>query len=262
MSFGVISLIIYKMVSFVFDIFYPTSLMNTDVTGVISRDKISVVQVECLSFSGKEKSLLLEVLDVTKDDVLQIFRKLKEMRFPIYTSSCYSPRNTRNDKKISLHAYAAAIDVNYLMNPYYDEIKNVILPVRENNQNEDREAIISDLKEANIPDNEILSILDTVMGNPPRYSNDKFLDRSIIRKGMITREIVDIFKTHGFNIWGGDWKQPTDYMHFQIPRSLVKELVDDKKNFESRKKIWEDHKKNINKNLLRRSSPKRSFHKS
>lgn len=32
-------------------------------------------------------------------------------------------------------------------------------------------------------------------------------------KGTVTRDIVNIFKKHGFD-WGGNWQQPKDYMHF------------------------------------------------
>ena len=53
---------------------------------VISRDKIANVQVDRLSFLGKEEKAFLPVIDVTKDDVIQIFKELKHIKFPIYTA--------------------------------------------------------------------------------------------------------------------------------------------------------------------------------
>ena len=76
----------------------------------------------------------------------------------------------------------------------------------------------------------------------PKGSDDLFLNRGIVRKGMVTPEVVSIFRKHGFSEWGGHWRQPIDYMHFQMPRSVAEELAKTN-NFEARKKIWEEHKK-------------------
>lgn len=36
--------------------------------------------------------------------------------------------------------------------------------------------------------------------------------------------LVEIFKKHGFTIWGGNWHDPIDYQHFQPPRTVAKML--------------------------------------
>lgn len=43
-----------------------------------------------------------------------------------------------------------------------------------------------------------------------------YLDRKNLRKGMITQESTcyKIFRAHGWS-WGGDWKKPKDYQHFE-----------------------------------------------
>ena len=277
---------------------------------VLSRDRIVHLNVECLSFSGETKTLSLDVLDTVKDDVLEIFTELRAIEFPIYTVSCYAPRNIRGGvEKISLHAYAAAIDINYLMNPYYDAANNIIISDRNSNLEKDPDRIIDVLRFINdISENkkdtikEVIKIfselrnirsseegenseknlmsLEDILRNigiseeeikaiksaksvrdglngisekerdaifgiiiQPIGSDDRFLNRGIIRKGMITSAVVDIFKEHGFNEWGGNWRQPMDYMHFQLPRSLAEQLANS--DFELSKKIWEDHKAKI-----------------
>jgi len=208
-------------------------------TEKILRDKIKRVEVKYLSFNGEEKSISLNVIDVAADDVAEIFQELKKINFPIYALSCYAPKTTVGGKKISLHAHAAAIDINYLMNPYFNVINGMMIPTRNNDRHKDAEIIKKGLREIKVTEEEIKSVLKTVI--QPEGSDDRFLNRGIIRKGMVTQEVVNIFKKHGFNIWGGQWRQPLDYMHFQIPRSVAEQLV--KSDLESRRKIWKEHKK-------------------
>lgn len=207
-------------------------------TDAIIRSKIKRLEIKCLSFSGKETSFPLHVIDVMENDVIQIFQELKEMQFPIYALSCYAPRTTINGKKISLHAYASAIDMNYLVNPYYDAIEKKMIPTRKKDPNQDIETIKQELRSIKIEEDEIDAVLKTVI--QPHDSDDRFSNREILRKGMVTPKIVKIFKEHGFNIWGGNWRRPIDYMHFQIPRSVAEQLATN--DLESRRKIWETHK--------------------
>ena len=37
--------------------------------------------------------------------------------------------------------------------------------------------------------------------------------------------VIDVFADNGFPIWGGDWKSPTDYQHFQVGRDLARRLA-------------------------------------
>ncbi len=211
---------------------------------VISQDKIVDVQVNRLSFLGKEEQVSLSVIDVAKDDVIRIFKELKHIKFPIYTACCYSPRFIRNERLISLHAYAAAIDLNYLMNPYFDAVEGIIIPERSKSRKKDESDIVNQLKKISVSDEEISSVLDVVVKNQPRYSDDRFFNRGIIRKGMVTSRVVNIFKRHGFSEWGGNWRCPIDYMHFQIPRPIAEKLAKTD-NLKERKRIWENHKKSI-----------------
>lgn len=226
---------------------YDKTELSSDLSAQISEtekilhDKIKRIEVKCLSFNGEEKNISLDVIDVAANDVIEIFRELKKIRFPVYASSCYAPKTTVNGKKISLHAYAAAIDINYLMNPYFNVIKGVMIPTRNKDRYKDAETIKNELREIKIAEEEIKSVLKTAI--QPKGSDDRFLNRGVIRKGMVTQKIVNIFRKHGFNIWGGKWRQPLDYMHFQIPRPLAEQLM--KSNLEERQRIWENHKKAI-----------------
>lgn len=207
---------------------------------VISSDKIATIDVECISFNGKEKTISMNVIDVVSDDVIQIFEELKSINFPIYVASCKTARMRTAYGSISLHAYGAAIDINYSLNPYYESTTGRIIPQRNPDRAKDEKSIISELRKIDLSDEEIKEVVKVVI--QPKGSDDLFLNREIIRKGMVTPEVIDVFKRHGFSEWGGHWRQPIDYMHFQIPRVVAEQLAktDD---FESRKKIWEEHKR-------------------
>ena len=243
----VTAVVIFALSIFV-GLYYSVSLKHAHESALLSeisetekiiKNKIKRVDVEYLSFNGKKRSLQLDVIDVAANDVTEIFRELKKIRFPIYALSCYAPKTTVSGKKISLHAYAAAIDVNYIMNPYFNVPEGIMIPTRSKDRHKDAKIIKKELREINISEEEIKSVLKIAI--QPKGSDDRFLNRGRIRKGMVTQEVVKIFKKHGFNIWGGQWREPLDYMHFQIPRPLAKQLI--KSNLESRRKIWEEHKK-------------------
>jgi hypothetical protein len=42
-----------------------------------------------------------------------------------------------------------------------------------------------------------------------------YLDRSRLRKGMVTRAVVAAFRSIGWG-WGGNWTGTKDYMHFSV----------------------------------------------
>lgn len=199
--------------------------------------RITRIEVPCLGFDGKVRNRLLLVLDVLKEEVKDIFAELFMLGFPIYVIYGFAARHVRNASSTSLHAYGAAIDINVFMNPYFDAVKLSFFPMRFANREKDRLEIIKGLKITGCTDSEIPKVLDVII--QPKESDDRFLNRSKIRKGMVTEDIVQIFKRHGFSIWGGNWRNPIDFMHFQLPRELAEKLVNC--DIEEGKKIWKEH---------------------
>lgn len=146
------------------------------------------------------------VLDAVAPYVAKIFDALRADKFPLHSaksvhyyggndeasmadnnSSAFNFRLISGTFKTSLHSYGIAMDINPLQNPF--------VKISEGNQ--------------------------TIQ---PLLGID-YINRSILRPGMINQHVVKIFKENGFNVWGGNWKNPIDYQHFEIPRALAELLV-------------------------------------
>ncbi len=140
----------------------------------------------------------IHILDAVAENVLELFRKLYVIEFPIHSaipvdefqgddvksmeannSSGFNPRKIMHTDRWSSHAYGCAIDINPRQNPY------VLNPGTE--------------KEEVYPD-----------------QSSPFLDRDQKLPGMV-EPIVSIFSNIGYTDWGGAWREPLDYHHFQVP---------------------------------------------
>ena len=216
-----------------------TAVCMNKTVEAIDRSRIKEVTVECLGFDDSTKKITFGVMDVVSESAKCIFRDLFDERFPIYTASCFAPREVRSGSLISMHAYGAAIDINYLMNPYFDAVEFSMIPERLKDRKEDEESIRKGLASI-VSAVEIDTIVKTVITEQPQGSDDRFLNRGNLRKGMITPEVISTFRKYGFDVWGGYWRQPMDYMHFQMPRQLAEVLV---ANFDPDKcvELWENH---------------------
>lgn len=206
----------------------------------IDSSRITTVTIKCVAFDESTKHISFGVMDTVSNDTIQIFETLYEQNFPIYTASCFAPREVIGGSFVSMHAYGAAIDINYLMNPYFNVPNFSIIPGRAKDRTEDERSIREDLSSIGISTTESEAIVDIVITRQPEGSDDWFLNRGIIRKGMVTPEVVTIFRQHGFNGWGGMWRQPMDYMHFQTPRPLAEKLANET-NPVQREKLWNSH---------------------
>ena len=168
--------------------------------------RLRVVHFAYINFNKEIKTDgALVVLDAISIQVLDIFRELSEVKFPIEKArlmnayngdddASMSDNNTSafNDRKIpgkqtnSLHAYGAAIDINPVLNPYLV-----------------RTGAKAEIK-------------------PP--AGTRYKDRSVAIPGM-AEAVIGIFENHGFFIWGGAWKNPKDFQHFQVSRDIVQKLL-------------------------------------
>jgi hypothetical protein len=176
---------------------------------VVNCGRLRLVKFEYVDFDGQnQRGGEIVVLDVSAEHVLQIFRELRRRKFPIAkarpihlydgndrasmadnNTSAFNDRNVAGSSKISLHAYGAAIDVNPLQNPFVTRSGEVSPP--------GGKAFVQRRGEK---------------------SDDS------LRAGM-AEGIIDVFADHGFVEWGGDWRGPIDYQHFQIPRGFAARLA-------------------------------------
>ena len=158
-------------------------------------------------FAGKlHEDGQIVVLDVAAEQVQAIFKDLLAAGFPIEqarpleayqaddeasmatnNTSAFNGRAMTGGSNWSKHAYGAAIDINPVQNPFISNSKG---------------------KQNVLP-----------------AAGSQYLLRAPVRPGM-AEAVLDIFFRHGFMIWGGYWKQPVDYQHFEIgSRAYIAHLL-------------------------------------
>jgi hypothetical protein len=192
----------------------------------IIKERIVKVEVRCATFSGKGTRLLkVYVLDTVADSVKKCFEDLLKDKFPVYAIDSYINRNKLHGDIPSMHALGVALDVNASMNPCFSiEVDKIeITPKRFSDKYQDRAYLTKLMEVYHLSEQESTAVLNFIV-QPCGY-DDWFLNRNYIRDGMITPQIAAIFKRHGFDIWGGMWRQPVDYMHFQPNSKLAEALV-------------------------------------
>jgi len=168
--------------------------------------RLALVKFSYFGFDGQvHDDGEVVVLDAAANRVANIFGTLLKMKFPIQraqllnrydgddeasmsdnNTSAFNDRPIVGGKRLSIHAYGLAIDINPRQNPFLKK-KNGILHV-----------------------------------SPTNGKN--YLNRADVRPGM-AEAVVDVFAENGFPIWGGDWTNPIDYQHFQVGRNLAVRLA-------------------------------------
>jgi len=161
-------------------------------------EELRYVKVLHWGFDGKTHTGELIVNQAIAEDIVEIFKKLYEADYPIdrielideyeaddnasMTANNSSSFNFRviddGSKRLSLHSYGLAIDINPLYNPYVRVV--------------DGETVVS-------PEN-----------------GSKYKDRTLDCPYYIDTEDLcyKAFIEKGFT-WGGDWINQKDYQHFQ-----------------------------------------------
>jgi hypothetical protein len=151
------------------------------------------------------------VMDAAATHVLRIFQRLREMRFPISkarpmndyngnddastrdnNTSAFNDRNVAGASSLSLHAYGLAIDLNPVQNPYLTRSGGA------------------------------LRIDPPAGADHINRMNERLSER--LRSGM-AEAVIRVFADDGFLIWGGHWREPIDYQHFQTSRKLAERLA-------------------------------------
>lgn len=181
----------------------------------ISLERLRLLHITYVNFKGVEHTDgQMVVMDAAADSVLEIFRELHKLNFPLATvkpicfyrgnddismeannSTAFHYRNIANGSTLSIHSYGLAIDINPIQNPY----------LKTNNQGKDTHS----------------STILPIQGS-------EYTDRTNIRAGMV-EPIVAIFKKWGFPIWGGEpntelSSNVIDWHHFQTTRAIAEIL--------------------------------------
>jgi hypothetical protein len=172
----------------------------------LSCERLRLVTFPYLGFDDRiHNDGEIVVMDAAAEHVLQIFAKLRDMRFPIAkvrlmnhyngndsastadnNTASFNARKSTGGNSLSMHAYGLAIDLNPVQNPYA-----------------------------------------TQSGSGLRYMphpGAAYANRSNIRPGM-AESAIDVFANQGFLVWGGYWRNPIDYQHFQVSRSMAERLT-------------------------------------
>ncbi len=169
-------------------------------------DRLRLLKFGYIGFDGQTHSDgEMVVLDAVADHVLQVFGALRARLFPIASvklmdhyegdddastaqnnTSAFNVRPIAGGSALSLHAYGVAIDLNPEQNPYITRSGR------------------------------------TVRIDP--LSGADYVSRKNLRPGM-AEPVVDLFARHGFVEWGGYWRNPIDYQHFQVGRKLAYQLA-------------------------------------
>jgi len=170
----------------------------------VSLDRLNLLTLSYYGFDNQIHTGALIVLDVIAPYAVAAFKELYIKHYPIEkfdindmslheNSAAFNCRNIVGRNNYSIHSYGLAIDINVSRNPYIGAY--------------------------NIKDNQMIGTL--VPASP--YSLP-YLDRAKKRAGM-NEKIVKVMAKHGFTVWGGEWQDTVDYMHFQMPTAVAKHLV-------------------------------------
>ncbi len=186
-----------------------TAMQQRDVLSAanpVPCQRLAQVTFRYHDFNGKLRDDgLIVVLDAVAPQVQDIFDALAAQGFPLRqarpmeafggddiasmtanNTSAFNGRPITGGNAWSKHAYGVAIDINPLQNPYISSQHGK---------------------------QEILPAGSTASRRAPQ------------RSGM-AEAVRNIFFRHGFLIWGGDWKQPIDYQHFEIgSRKFIAQLL-------------------------------------
>lgn len=178
----------------------------------VACERLATVSFSYVDFEGKtHKDGEVVVLDILAAQVRNLFAELLLYRVPIAmakpleffngsdeqsmaanNTSAFNGRPITGGRHWSKHAYGVAIDINPLQNPY-----------------------IATRKVNGVPQQII---------QPPQSASG-YMARTPVVSGM-AEEMTSVFYKHGFLIWGGQWKSPVDYQHFEVgSMKFVKSLA-------------------------------------
>ncbi len=164
----------------------------------VSPDDLRYIRLKHRNFYRSEKMGEIIVHKDVAEEVVEIFRELYEIDYPIQqmrlisdfkgndwqsieadNTSAFNCRKATGSKNWSIHAYGKAIDINPIENPY-------------------------------ISRNGRISHQKSLTYRKRVHENSSYADKAVLLK---EDEATKIFKKYGWE-WGGDWNGVKDYQHF------------------------------------------------
>lgn len=188
----------------------------------IHYSRLRLINFKHYDFENNIKDGSIVVLDVASESTVSIFHELFKKHFPIKkavpieeykgsdddsmfdnNTSCFNYRKIEGSSDYSIHSYGLAIDVNPVQNPFI--------------------------------------IINTNTSELKLYPKNSwgYINRRLVKEGMV-EDIVSLFAKHQFKVWGGDWTEPIDYHHFQVPRKIAEKIAN--LDFSEGKKLFETYK--------------------
>lgn len=184
-----------------------------DASAPVGCERLAVVRFSYVDFDGQHHDDgELMVLATIAPEVRQLFHRLYQRRFPLArarliehyhgddaasmqdnNTSAFNNRPVTGGGPPSLHAYGLAIDINPVQNPFIQPGK---------------------IGNARVSPAAGRAYLDR-----PGVSAGKSL-----QPGM-AENVAALFAEAGFTVWGGQWKSPVDYQHFQFTRAFAERLA-------------------------------------
>ena len=165
-------------------------------------DRLRLVSFPYVDFDGRvHNDGQIVVMDAVANNVLRVFLKLRDMAFPIAKARLMDHYNgndsasTADNNTSSFNARPSTGGSSLSMHAY---------------------GLAIDL---NPVQNPYVTGRRVAPASAAAYAN-----RIPVRPGM-AEAAIDAFAEQGFTVWGGTWRNPIDYQHFQVSRTMADRLA-------------------------------------
>lgn len=190
-------------------------------------DCLTPVKVGYIDFEGRDRKGVLIVNKDLAKGVKRIFRKIKQIKFPIEkispvsnydwddeksmqanNTSSYNYRNMTGSTKLSTHAIGCAIDINPRLNPFV-KLRADLEGKFKYNQKFFKE------DDLDISNKDVFVEIHPINGvYTKNYQRQK---GTVIPGHDLGDKLIKIFADEGWTVWGGNWNSIKDWQHFQHP---------------------------------------------
>ena len=168
---------------------------------IISLTKLKLLTLSHYNFDNRIEIGQMVALGSMADSVIAIFQELFALKFPIHTIKLVD--EFEGDDELSMNANnSSCFNFRKIAGTNKLSLHAYGLAID-----------INPMQNPFIQNGKIL----------PANGKD-FIDRSKVKAGMI-EPVVEVFYKYGFTEWGGNWQEPIDYHHFQVPRQQIEAFL-------------------------------------